>query len=195
MAALSADKRTKVSTEGLFEDVNYLLPWCCDITINTHISSLAAKDFVETFYPALSNARDTIASFYMQPTTMSDGKSLPVILFNGNVIEDPTAMEKMFKDDMPEAHYEVQTYDCHVLNPNYVPQDAPEVSSETGKNMMMLVMIGGSVQFGDVKTTPLPVRGFTENIVLVPNFAAMGNEKGKPAKDFLIQSQNFRLTY
>ena len=195
MATLSADQRTKVSTEGLFEDVNYLLPWCCDITINTHISSLAAKDFVESYYPALNKSRDTIASFYMEPTTMTDGKSLPVILFNGNSIEDPTAMQTMFKEKMPDAHYEIQTYDCHVLNPHYVAQDAKEANPETGKNMMMLVMISGAVQFGDIKSTPTPIRGFTENIVLVPNSAAIGNEKGKPVREFLIQSQNFRLTY
>lgn len=196
MAALGADKLAKVSTEGLFDNDNLLLNLCCEITVNTYISSLAARDFVEDFYPALdntNNAREKIASFYVPATTMTDGKSLPVILFNGNIIEGPTAMQTMFREKMPESHYEIQDYDCHVLNPHYVPPDADQPNAETGKNMVILVTVSGHVRYGDVKSTPNLSRGFCENIVLVPNPAAVGNEKGKPVKDWLIQSQNFRL--
>ncbi len=193
MAILGADKSARVSTEGLLADATLLS--CCDITINTYISSLAANDFVTTYYAALNTARESIASFYMEATTMADGKSLPVILYNGNIIEGPTAMQTMFKDKMPESHYEVQGYDCHVLNTHYVPQDTQSAKAETGKNMVILVIISGQVKYGDIETTLNTSRGFSETVVLVPNPAAVGNGRGKPVKDWLIQSQNFRLVH
>ncbi|KAL6716349.1 hypothetical protein ACLMJK_005915 [Lecanora helva] len=193
MATLSADKLTKVSTEGWSEDAKLLLPWCCEVTISTYVSSIAAANFVESFYAALNNSRETIASYYMPATTMTDGKSLPVILFNSNVIEGPTAMQTLFKEKMPESQYEVQDYDCHVLNSHYVPQDAEGPSQETAKNMIILITINGQVRYGDVKSTLNSQKGFSESIVLAPNPAAVGNERGKPVKEWLIQSQNFRL--
>lgn len=191
---MASDKTVTVSTEGPFDDTNFFLSWCCEVTLSTYISSLVASDFVENYYPTLNTSRENIASFYLPATTMADGKSLPVILFNGNSIEGPTAMQTMFKDKMPESHYEVQSYDCHVLNANYVPQGAKGANAETGKNMVILLSVNGSVRYGDVKSTLNPVRkGFSESIVLVPNPAAVDSKRGKPVKDWLIQSQNFRL--
>ena len=193
MAAISADKSAKVSTEGWFENTRFLLPWCCNITINTYISSVAASNFVETYYSALNRSRETIASFYMQATTMADGKSLPVILFNGNVIESPDAMQTMFKNKIPESHYEVQDYDCHVLNPHYIPENATHVDTETGKNMVILVNVNGQVRYGEDKSALNPLKGFSETVVLVPNPLAARKERGRALKEWLIQSQNFRL--
>ena len=51
---------------------------------------------------------------------MPDGKPLPAILFNGNIIPDASAMQIMFQQQMPPTCYEVQSYDCQVLNPSYV---------------------------------------------------------------------------
>ena len=131
----------------------------------------------------------------MEATTMADGKSLPVIVYNGNVIEGPTAMQALFKDKMPDSLYEVQNFDCHVVNPHYVPEDSKGVIAETGKNMTILVSVSGEVKYGQIKTTPIPSRGFSESFVLVPNPAAAKNERKKPMKDWLIQSQNFRLVF
>lgn len=108
---------------------------------------------------------------------------------------------------MPAAHYEVQSFDCQVLNPNYpaetsanaAPPQGPSTKgggaqqAATAKNMSILVLISGNVRFGESRD--LPPRGFSETVVLVPNQTAdQGVRKaGKGRKDWLIQSQNFRL--
>lgn len=106
---------------------------------------------------------------------------------------------------MPAARYEVQSFDCQVLNPNYpaapgtnqAPPQAPATrgggAQQAAKNMSVLVLISGHVRFGESRD--LPPRGFSETIVLVPNQTAeQGVRKaGKARKDWLIQSQNFRL--
>lgn len=108
---------------------------------------------------------------------------------------------------MPAAHYEVQSFDCQVLNPSYptttgtnpAPPQGPSTKSGgaqqtvAAKNMSILVLLSGYVRFGE--TRDLPPRGFSETVVLVPNQTVdQGARKvGKGRKDWLIQSQNFRL--
>ena len=122
---------------------------------------------------------------------MPDGKPLPAIVFNGNIIPDAAAFQNMFQQDMPPAHYEVQSYDCHVLNPNYTVDGTQGSGAASGKNMTILVTVSGYVKFGEPREAA--TRGFSENFVLVPNAEATAKGRGKQAKDWLIQSQNFRL--
>ncbi len=100
-------------------------------------------------------------------------------------------MQALFQEQMPEARYEVQDYDCHVLNPHYVAEGQPGHSPASGRNMTILITVSGYVKYGDVRAATM--RGFSESIVLIPNPLATGNTKGKPLKEWLIQSQNFRL--
>ena len=152
-----------------------------------------ASNFIETYYPALKSNRDDIASYYAQVTTTDDGQSIPVIIYNGNTIQDPSAMQAMFKDQMTGCHYEVEDYDCHILNPNYVPQGVEGAKPETGKNMMILLSVSGSFTYGDLKTTLDASRTFSDSIILVPNPGAVTNFQKLPLKEWLIQSQTFRL--
>lgn len=143
---------------------------------------LAATDFVKSFYPALQSNRPAIASYYAQPTT--------TILFNGNSVADGNAVQDIFINQMPPTHYEVQSYDCQIINQAYpTPATAPAPSPKSGKaavkNMSILVIVSGFVRFGPSKD--LPQRGFSETFVLVPNTATTAG------KEWLIQSQNFRL--
>ncbi|KAL2056721.1 hypothetical protein ABVK25_003115 [Lepraria finkii] len=108
MATLSADKAAKISTE-------------------------AAKTFIETYYPALSTSRSSLSTFYMPTSTMPDGKPLPVIVYNGNIIPDPTSMQLLFQEQMPETRFEVQDYDCQVLNPHYVAEERTGVHHRVGR--------------------------------------------------------------
>ena len=150
----------------------------------------AAKQFVDTYYAALTSHRDQIAAFYASLATMPDGKSLPVIVWNGNIIPDPTSLQKMFQEQMQRAHYDAQSYDCHVLNPNYVEEGAEAGNATAGKNMSLLVTVSGSFKYGDDRS--VPSKGFSENFVLIPNPAA-ANTRGKDTHHWVIQSQNFRL--
>lgn len=124
---------------------------------------------------------------------MPDGKPLPAIVFNGNVIPDPTAMQKMFQEQMPKAEYVPGDYDCHVLNPNYVVDGKQQTSSSvsSGRNMTILLTVSGFVKYGQPRS--VEPRGFSETFVLIPNPSASGSGRSRQGKEWLIQSQNFRL--
>lgn len=148
------------------------------------LSLLAATDFVKSFYPALGLNRQSLSSYYsLEPTT---------ILFNGNGLADGAAVQEVFMNQMSPAHYEVQSYDCQIINkayPTILPGGGLKPQSEMGvKDMSLLVVVSGFVRYGEGRDRPQ--RGFSETFVLVPNPSA---ERARGRKDFLIQSQNFRL--
>ncbi|KAF7718050.1 Nuclear transport factor 2 (NTF2) domain-containing protein [Penicillium ucsense] len=148
----------------------------------TKVSTDAATELVNSFYPALKNDRSSIASFYL-PTPTS-------ILFNGNTVADGAAVQEIFQNQMPEASYEVQSFDCQIMNRAYPTTTAAGLkpASEMGvKDMSILVMASGHVRYGESRDQPL--RGFSETFVLVPN----PSSDRKRRRDWLIQSQNFRL--
>lgn len=143
----------------------------------------AATDLIQSFYPALNKNRDAIGSFYA-PTPST-------ILFNGNPVADGAAVQDIFVNQMPAAHYEVQSYDCQIINRAYPTVTATGVKPPTEmtvKDMSVLVIVSGHVRYGDSRDQPQ--RGFSETFVLVPN---PSSDRGKRRRDWLIQSQNFRL--
>lgn len=123
---------------------------------------------------------------------MPDGKPLPVITYNGKVISNALELQHMFQNQMPAAHYEVQSFDCHVINPTYIAENSQGPVSASGRNMSILVTVSGYAKYGD--SPSVPTRGFSENFVLAPNpDATKPKGYGKHRKDWLIQSQTFRL--
>lgn len=157
-------------------------------------SDLAAQHFVERYYRALNSRheRGTLSSFYVQPTPINP---IPTdISLNGNIIQSPAELQSLFQTKMPEAHYECQSYDCHVLNPNYNigASEADLGPDKTGQKMSLVVVVSGYVKYGEARDAKM--RGFTENFVLVPNFDA-GKGRSKDVKKWLIQSQNFRIVF
>lgn len=152
----------------------------------------AAQRFVESYYPALQTARSSLDSFYVPSSSLSDGKTVPTIVFNGNVIPDPLALRTLFENEMPHAHYEVQSFDCHVLNPNYSLAGPGIHPPSSGKNMSIILTVSGYVRYGESRDGAM--RGFSESIVLIPNpDSSSSRARGIPKRDWLIQSQNFRL--
>jgi NTF2-related export protein 1/2 len=154
----------------------------------------AAHNFTQAFYAALNDStqRTTLSTYYIQPTPLS-----PVtadISLNGNIIPTPNDLQTLFETELPGAHYEVQSYDCHVINPNYnvgVPDNELGPDS-SGMKMSILVLVSGYVKyFKEGKERGAEMRGFTENFVLVPNYAS--RTTAKKSQKWLIQSQNFRL--
>jgi NTF2-related export protein 1/2 len=123
---------------------------------------------------------------------MPDGKPLPAIVFNGNVIATADAFQKMFVEDMPQTHYDAQSYDCQIINPNYIAAGMAVTDGSKGQNITVLVVISGNVRLGTGKESE--VKGSSESVVLVPNpEKALPKAKRKSMKDWLIQSQTFRL--
>lgn len=101
-------------------------------------------------------------------------------------------MHTMVQTEMPATDYHVQCYDCAVINPNYVPEGS--TGNVTPGEMSISIMVTVSGTFTNGESTDASPKGFSENFVLVPNpdVGKMKN-KGKHAKDFLIQNQNYRL--
>ncbi|EEQ33330.1 hypothetical protein McanMca71_001326 [Microsporum canis] len=165
----------------------------------TKVSTDATTNFVQSYYSALDNARQTLSTFYA-PTVTN-------ILFNGNIVADGASVQDIFVNQLPPTHYEVQSYDCQVLNQNY-PTIPPATTDNTAspfgantnrntpdpaKNMSILVLVSGYVKFGEGKETwDSPNRGFSETFVLIPNPQASSGPKAR-GKQWLIQSQNFRI--
>jgi NTF2-related export protein 1/2 len=91
-----------------------------------------------------------------------------------------------------KAHYEPQSFDCHVLNPNYNigASDTNLGPDASGRKMSLLVVVNGYVKYGEPKDAQM--RGFSENFVLVPNFQVGA---GMASRNWLIQSQNFRIVF
>ncbi|CBF75213.1 hypothetical protein AN3864.2 [Aspergillus nidulans FGSC A4] len=145
------------------------------------VSTEAATEFVQSFYPALQSNRATIASFYSSPPS--------TIVFNGNPVADGNAVQEIFVSQMPPTHYEVQSFDCQIINKQY-PTATIGRQIDPRKDISILVVVSGYVRFGESRD--LPQRGFSETFVLVPNPSSEGG-KGKRRRDWLIQTQNFRL--
>lgn len=93
---------------------------------------------------------------------------------------------------MPHAHYEVQSYDCQFLNPNYSLDGPGRFDPGSGKSMSIVLTVSGYVRYGESRDGAM--RGFSENIVLIPNpDGASSRARGSPRREWLVQSQNFRL--
>jgi NTF2-related export protein 1/2 len=121
---------------------------------------------------------------------------MPTIVINGNTFSDPSSFQAVFQKQMPQARYEVQSYDCHTLNPNYGSINAAghgDDGASSSKDSSILLTVNGYARFGEARDAPL--RGFSESIILVPNAhaAASRGRGGSAARDWLIQFQNFRL--
>lgn len=151
-----------------------------------------AETHVQRYYKALESSRPSIASYFMPETVMPDGKPLPSIVFNGTVQSSADALQKMFEDEMPPAQYDIQSYDCQVLNPNYAAIGTKATSGSNGRNMTVLMVISGTVKLGNQKESE--TKGFSDTFVLVPNpEAAAAKARKSPVKEWLVQSQTFRL--
>ncbi|CRG88016.1 hypothetical protein PISL3812_05041 [Talaromyces islandicus] len=146
----------------------------------TKVSTEGATDFVQAYHTALSWNKSSIAKFYHAAPTN--------ILFNGNVIADGAAVEDIFTNQLPAARYEIQSVDCQIINKSFPIATPAETShpKAAAKNISMLVVVSGFVQYGEKDA---PQHGFSETFVLIPNTEG----KGKDKRDWVIQSQNFRL--
>ena len=182
MTSLRQDVATKISTEGK--------QGACLLWIFTYYNFPASHKFVNEYYPALNSVRGSIQSFYVSPSIMPDGKSLPTIVFNGNNIQDPASMQNLFQEQMPQTRFEVQNYDCHVLNPEYITDATQAASSSPGKNMTILLSVSGYVKYGEPRS--VEPRGFSETFVLVPNPNVKPSNRNSHPRGWVIQNQIFR---
>lgn len=150
---------------------------------------IACDDFVTSYYTAINDGKN-LTSFYIKPDSTSPQADISL---NGRIVTDPEQLQAIFQKDVGKCTYDCQSYDCQVLNTNY-NVGAPEhmlAPNKDGKKLSILLMVSGGVKYRD--SAEGEVRGFSESIILVPNWNAQGPKASKGLKKWLIQSQTFRL--
>jgi NTF2-related export protein 1/2 len=115
--------------------------------------------------------------------------------FNGAILPDPAAVQELFTKQIQKCHYDVQAFDCHVVNKNYgigMPQNLTGNLGD-GRKMSIVVIINGAAKYFTETANQAEQKSFTDNILLVPNWDSLGVKGDKRAKKWLIQSQTFRV--
>jgi NTF2-related export protein 1/2 len=132
-----------------------------------------------------------LTNYYQVKETSPEGNTSPVIIWNGNDIEDAESLQKMFVEEMPYTFYELQCLDCHVLNPQFF-SPASEVQIAPEKNISVTIVVSGYLRLESHKEGPM--KEFSETFVLVPN-KDNASRKGPQAtrRTWLIQHQVFRF--
>lgn len=161
-------------------------------TDKVRIATETAESFIDAFYTALNGARDTLKDFYIPHIDgSSKARDLPHIAFNGDMSTDGSDFQKKF-EEMPYAYYEAQSVNAHVLNPCIDPNGG-KTQKEAERNLSITIQVSGYARLVERKDGPM--RGFSDQFVLVPNkeeVGGRGNGKTGQGRQFLIQVHNFR---
>ncbi|KAK5689831.1 hypothetical protein LTR97_012590 [Elasticomyces elasticus] len=158
----------------------------------TKLATDTGERFIDSYYSALDGARASIKSFYVPTIVQENGRGLPNITYNGEVIGDAASFQERWEKQMPRTHFEAQSVNVHVLNPTLKPTEGMK-KKDAERNMSLIVQVSGSIRIGQPKEGPL--RGFSDSFVLVPNSelsGGAGTGKQDHGRQWLIQSQTFR---
>ncbi|CRK42518.1 hypothetical protein HYQ45_008830 [Verticillium longisporum] len=181
-------------------------------------ASDTAKIFVDAYYDALNRRKPSaIAAFYTTAST-SYASHPPDLSINGLPLTDPAAYARLLDDHYHEAplpgvpapkasssssssaasttplvRLELESFDAHVVNPDYVvaaPPGIADTPDKTGAKCSVLVQVTGRLYYG--RGREAAAKTFNEVFVLVPNWDTFGRNAPKGARRWLISSQNFR---
>jgi NTF2-related export protein 1/2 len=179
-------------------------------------SKAAAEGFADLFYLAI-NKHDALFSFYATNSKFYREAGLTAeATINGQLLPSDAetspavAYEELLRKQRinpatghpsGKVVYEVHNVDVQVLNPDYTfacPESVARAHKDSSGNtpagaepaMQLLVQIGGSITFGAGKSARR--KGFSESVVLIPNWETYRKGGSRYAKRYLIQSQNFR---
>ncbi|KAK3069146.1 hypothetical protein LTR53_012752 [Teratosphaeriaceae sp. CCFEE 6253] len=113
-------------------------------TDHTKVSTDAAERFVDSYYSALGGARSSIKTFYVPTTMPPNGRGLPSITYNGELMVDSAVFQERWEKEMPRVHFEVQSVNVHVLNPALRAEVDMKKRKEAERNMSLIVQASGS---------------------------------------------------
>ncbi|KAL2760475.1 hypothetical protein ACRALDRAFT_1066991 [Sodiomyces alcalophilus JCM 7366] len=177
-----------------------------------------AQIFVDAYYDALNRRTKpstVLPPFYVSASTAYNAHP-PDISINGRPLTSPTEygalLEQYYhKDDQdgatakkppptssrqaskPQVRFEIESFDAHVVNPDYNLAAPPHVLStpdKTGAKCSVLTQVTGRIYYG--RGRDAPAKTFNEVFVLVPNWDMFVRNPPKGARRWLIMSQNFR---
>lgn len=145
---------------------------------------------MDSYYSAMNTARHAIHAYYVPQSTLVDGTSLPAIFLNGTEVADGSNVQRIFQHRYPTSTFEIDVVDCHILNDQYPAQNGTSTNGTTP--MSLLVVVNGIFKQGSARDQV--EQEFSETLVLVPNpDAPPRGQGGRHRKDYLIQSQTFRV--
>ena len=154
------------------------------------METAAAEQFVDSYYSALNTARHAIHAYYVPQSILADGTSLPAIFLNGAEVADGSSVQRIFQQRYPTSSFEVDVVDCHVLNDQYPAQNGTSTNSTAP--ISLFVVVNGIFKQGSARGQT--EQEFSETLILVPNpDAPARGQGGRHRKDYLIQSQTFRV--
>ena len=142
------------------------------------------------YYEATNNHRHNVATYYVSST--SDRPT--TVIFNGIELSDGTAAQDIFERITPQSHIEVDSIDCQILNPNYMPVSNNVSNGRSlAPSCSILVNIGGIFRASNDRNEE--EEDFNDSLIIVPNHDTEGPRTPRTLrhKDYLIQTQNFRL--
>lgn len=168
------------------------IQYCSELMIKLTSQIVVADKYIESYYKTLQSHQGEISSYYA--SIPEDGQRSPIlfsgIIFNGTDIPDPQEFQRMITEEMSPIHYEIDGYDCQVLNENVDPEGLFGLNLPKEKAMSFLLMVTGGVRAGELKHSEM--RPFSETLVLVPSPHFSATKKGQPATEWLISEQTFR---
>ncbi|ROT43720.1 hypothetical protein SODALDRAFT_320115 [Sodiomyces alkalinus F11] len=110
-----------------------------------------------------------------------------------NGTNPPATTSRQAPATTPQVRFEIESFDAHVVNPDYNLAAPPHVLStpdKSGAKCSVLTQVTGRVYYG--RGRDAPAKTFNEVFVLVPNWDMFVRNPPKGARRWLIMSQNFR---
>lgn len=185
-------ERRKLGSLVGFSHIRYAHPARDHSALLTSIQ--AADQFVKDYYEATNAHRHNLASYYLSSTAIAGSESPISIVFNGIEVPDGKAAQEIFEKSVPRSQIEVDTIDCQILNPNHSPAaNASQHPKSAAKSCSILVIVGGIFKASDDRNEE--EEDFNDSLIIVPNPEPPPPRptRGPRYKDYLIQTQNFRL--
>jgi NTF2-related export protein 1/2 len=150
----------------------------------------AAQNFIYSYYDTL-NKRKKLDTFYIGACPRYSAFKADISI-NGSLVATPADFETLLEKQGNGVRYEVESFDAHVVNPNF-NLGAPDHllgAEKSGAKSSVLAQVTGRVYYG--RGRDVPQQGFNEVFVLVPNWDSFGRNAPRNPKRWLIMSQNFR---
>lgn len=132
----------------------------------------AAQSFVDNYYESI-NKRQPLGQYYASASKHLTSASVkPDISINGRVVASVADYEAMLDAQGINVHYDVQSFDAHPVNANYVigcPENISVVASSgdgpgrgklnnksvrDGDRVSFAVQVSGTVRYGKPSETP-----------------------------------------
>ncbi|KAK3378421.1 hypothetical protein B0H63DRAFT_247019 [Podospora didyma] len=182
---------------------------------NIRSSAEAATEFVDWYYPALNSGKSVVSGYINNNVRYKEAGHAPAdICVNGIVVPTPDEWDSMLEKQRYTAitskntvHYIVESYDVHVINPDYrfaAPADllpptsglesqrARENKRLEGVRIVMMLTVSGTVHFGTDAKDPVLKQHFNDVFILVPNWDVLSRAGSRATRRYLISSHTYR---